>query len=97
MRYLCGHGLALRVEAGVIGAGIAGVPVGGGDVVRDPASDGEADCKGASRDLGARCRGEVFVGPALTKSRISSGVFAGVTLSMNWKEGSSSTVVLWSE
>jgi hypothetical protein len=41
-------------------------------------------------------RGEVLVGPVLIKLVMRSGVFAGVTLSMNWKEGKSRTVVLWS-
>lgn len=42
-------------------------------------------------------RGEVVVGPVLTNLLINSGVFAGVTLSINWKDGRSRTVVLWSE
>ena len=42
-------------------------------------------------------RGDMFVGPLSTKSRMRSGVFSGVTLSMNWKEGRRSTVVLLSE
>lgn len=85
----------------MIGAGMAGVPVGGGEVDGDGYSEGAADSTrsslGASRELGPCRRGEVLVGPALTKSRMSSGVFAGVTLSMNWKEGRRRTVVLWSE
>lgn len=42
-------------------------------------------------------RGVVVVGPALTNLLINSGVFSGVTLSINWKAGRSRTVVLWSE
>jgi hypothetical protein len=53
----------------------------------------------AERPSGAEVlgSGEVFVGDLFTKSVISSGVFAGVTLSMNWKAGRRRTVVLWSE
>lgn len=38
--------------------------------------------------------GVSFVGPGLTKPVISSGIFAGVTLSMNCHDGSSSTIEL---
>lgn len=70
----------------------AGASVGG-------ASDSD-DCEDA--EVGDRAaegfgRGEVLVGPLFTKLAISSGVLAGVTLSMNWKDGRRRTVVLWSE
>lgn len=49
-------------------------------------------------DCGLRVpRGDMFVGPLFTKSLIRSGVFAGVTFSMIWKEGRRRTDVLWSE
>jgi hypothetical protein len=49
-------------------------------------------------DAGAAVgRGELFVGLLFTNSVMSSGVFAGVTLSMNCHEGSSSTMELVSE
>ena len=38
--------------------------------------------------------GMLFVGPGLTKPVMSSGMFAGVTLSMNCHDGSSSTMEL---
>ena len=39
----------------------------------------------------------MLVGLLSTKSLMRSGVFVGVTLSMNWNEGRRSTVVLLSE
>lgn len=41
--------------------------------------------------------GELLVGPGFTNFSMSSGVFVGVTLSMNCHAGSSSTMELWSE
>jgi hypothetical protein len=41
--------------------------------------------------------GELFVELGFTKFVISSGTFAGVTLSMNCHDGSRSTIELWSE
>jgi hypothetical protein len=46
---------------------------------------------------GMACRGELFVGLLFTNSVMSSGVFAGVTLSMNCQEGNSNTIELVSE
>lgn len=42
-------------------------------------------------------KGVLFVELGFTNLVIRSGVFAGVTLSMNCHEGSSSTIELWSE
>lgn len=59
---------------------------------------GTADSAGGVDEDGEESgSGEVLVGPRFTKLVMSSGVFWGVTLSMNWKEGRRSTVVLWSE
>jgi hypothetical protein len=94
MRYLWGQGRAFRVKVCATGAGIAGVPVGGGEVEGDSEPVGEGDFADAPAGWELSGNGEVFVGPVFTKSRISSGVFAGVTLSMNWNDGKRSTVVL---
>lgn len=78
--------------------------VGATAVERSADDDSEDGIEGGSEDSveGASGpnvpgSGEVLVGALFTKSVISSGVFAGVTLSMNWNAGRSRTVVLWSE
>jgi hypothetical protein len=72
----------------------------GSDIAERTAVDaGSADalssggCDGAIRGR----NGVLLVGPGLTNSVMSSGMFAGVTLSMNCHDGSSSTIELWSE
>lgn len=62
------------------------------DSTGDDPEDGSEDSAARSPDSG-----EVLVGALSIKSVMSSGVFAGVTLSMNWKAGRRRTVVLWSE
>jgi hypothetical protein len=90
MRYLCGHGRALSWDFAEIGSGIvAGVAVDAGSA--DALSSG--GCDGAIRGR----NGVSLVGPGLTNSVMSSGMFAAVTLSMNCHDGSSSTIELWSE
>lgn len=64
------------------------------DVVVDEYSSGNA---GVWVEVERVLMGVVFVGLAFTKVVMSSGVFAGVTLSMNCHEGRSSTMVLSSE
>jgi hypothetical protein len=94
MRYLCGHGRACSegVEAIVGGIEAAGCEaesedeLSSGDVV-------DVVCVEAARVWS----GVVFVGLWFTKLVMSSGVFAGVTLSMNCHDGSSKTIELWSE
>jgi hypothetical protein len=76
--------------AAIDGSIVAGVAVDAGSA--DELSSGSCS-EGAFR---AR-KGVSFVGPGLTKVVISSGIFAGVTLSINCHDGSSSTIELWSE
>lgn len=93
MRYLCGHGRASRLGvAGIVGAEgtRASVDVGS-------AEEGSSACVDEEPDFWCARRGVLLVGPGLTYSVMSSGMFAGVTLSMNCHEGSSNTIELWSE
>jgi hypothetical protein len=88
---LCGHGRALSCSVAAIDGGIVeGVAADAGSA--DELSSG-GGCEGAAR---AR-NGVSLVGPGSTNVDISSGIFAGVTLSMNCHDGSSSTIELWSE
>jgi len=73
-------------------------------VGRSAEDDSEDGIEGGSEDSAegasgpnAPGSGEVLVGALFTKSVIRSGVFSGVTLSINWNAGRSRTVVLWSE
>jgi hypothetical protein len=61
--------------------------------------DASVGCWGVCVDAFVRVddSGELFVGPGLTKEVMSSGVFAGVTLSMNCQAGRRRTMVEWSE
>jgi hypothetical protein len=61
--------------------------------------DGSADEPSSGVcDASVRARNGLWlVGLGLTNSVISCGMFAGVTLSINCHEGSSSTIELWSE
>lgn len=68
--------------------GLAGIDGAGG------ASAGAGDDSEAGPDGEAAGSGDVFVGPLFTKSRMRSGVLVGVTLSISWKDGRRSTVVL---
>jgi hypothetical protein len=78
--------------------------VGATTVERSADDDSEDGIEGESEDSAEGASGpnvpgsgEVLVGALFTKSVISLGVFAGVTLSMKWNAGRSRTVVLWSE
>lgn len=74
--------------------GIVGGEAGSSGAAEEGSSGGiEAGIEGAGR---VRI-GVLFVGPGLIKVVMSSGVFAGVTLSMNCQDGSSKTMELWSE
>lgn len=89
MRYLCGHGRAFKLGAvAIVGAMVAGA-----------ASAEESSSATGGGNAAAECArsGVLFVGPGLTYSVMSCGMFAGVTLSINCHEGSSSTIELWSE
>lgn len=59
--------------------------------------DSSGGIDGGSEEVVRPWSGALLVGPGLTNSVINSGVFAGVTLSINCQDGSNSTVVLWSE
>lgn len=78
-------------------SGIVGASVARGSA--DEASDGSAEAGSdeSAEGLEVPGRGEVLVGPLLMNSVMSSGVFCGVTLSMNLNAGRRRTVVLWSE
>ena len=97
MRYLCGQGRTFKVEsAGREGGGEEGAVAAGS--AEEESEAGAVDGFEASACASvAGWRGVVFVGPVLTKALIRSGVFFCVTFSMSWKDGSSRTVVLWSE
>jgi hypothetical protein len=90
MRYLCEHGRALS-------CGVADIE--GGIVAGAAVADGSAgELSSGACDGAIRARnGLSLVGPGLINSVMSCGMFAGVTLSINCHEGSSSTIELWSE
>jgi hypothetical protein len=81
---LCGHGRALSEGAGIDGGMEEGAA--------EEGSSGAFD--GGSAEVFCERNGVSFVGPGLMKSVISSGTFAGVTLSINCHDGSSSTMEL---
>lgn len=89
MRYLWGQGRAVRPDEDMVG-GMAGAVT----VVESVDGSAGASVEGGNDGL---FKGDMFVGPLSTYSLMRSGVFAGVTLSMNWNEGRSSTEVLLSE
>lgn len=66
------------------------------DVDEGPEEDSSGDVEGGKVAVRER-NGVLFVGPGLTKPVMSSGTFAGVTLSMNCHDGSRRTIELWSE
>ena len=91
MRYLWGQGRAIRDGVEGVGGIVGVVELGVGSVgCVEVGSDVEVDGE-------VWPSGDVLVGPLSTKLRIRSGVFAGVTLSINWNAGRRRTVVLWSE
>lgn len=92
MRYLCGHGRAFSCEVAGRDGGIAVVS----GVDEDPEEDSSGDVEGGEVAVCER-NGVLFVGPGFTKPVMSSGTFAGVTLSMNCHDGSRRTMELWSE
>jgi hypothetical protein len=59
--------------------------------------DSSSDAEGGIVEDARKRNGVSLVGPGLTKPVISSGMFAGVTLSMNCHDGRRSTMELWSE
>jgi hypothetical protein len=83
---LCGHGLAF--SEGVVDM------VGGID---DVAILSSGMLAGVCVEDVREPSGVLFVGLGFTKSVINSGMFAGVTLSINCHDGSRSTMELWSE
>lgn len=93
MRYLCGHGRALSCEVAGRDGGIAAVS----GVGEGPEEDSSGDVEEGGNAALCNRNGVLFVGPGLTKPVMSSGTFAGVTLSMNCHAGSRRTVELWSE
>lgn len=88
MRYLCGHGRGLSCDVAGSDGGIAAALGAGCGAEESSSGHVEAGCER---------NGLLFVGPPLTKCVMSSGTFAGETLSMNCHDGSRSTVELWSE
>lgn len=95
IRYLCGQGRAVR-------AGDDGVRVGGSEGATSPSAGVEVPFVvdvgvEVCVDMLRACMGELLVGPGFTYLVMSSGVFAGVTLSMNCQAGRSRTMEEWSE
>jgi hypothetical protein len=87
MRYLWGHGRALSCE-------VAGSDGGIEEGVGSAEEVSSGDFGGGNAEALWERNGMLFVGPRLTKPVMSSGMFAGVTLSMNCHDGSSSTMEL---
>jgi len=75
--------------------GIDCVVVGGTVVNSDSAEEGLSDgISGAGADAVGVRNGVLLVGPGLTKLVMSSGMFVGVTFSINCHDGRSSTIEL---